>query len=88
MYLLTRIFSIKILSLYRNQTSKDMSKFSVFFLFFFSLLIVAHLFYSIDYNQLFTVGNKGGATGIIVSLLGIVSVFLAQRSERKEQGNI
>jgi hypothetical protein len=61
-----------------------MSKFSVFFLSLLIILTIAHLFYSIDYNHLFTVGNKGGATGVMVGIIGIISVFLANKFDKKQ----
>ena len=61
-----------------------MSKFSLTFFIIFIILIIAHLILSIDYNHLFTVGNKGGATGVMVSILGIVSIFLARKAEQND----
>jgi hypothetical protein len=62
-----------------------MSKFAPIFLIIFVILIFAHLFYSIDYNHLFTVGNKGGATGILISILGIIATILAYKAERSRK---
>ena len=64
-----------------------MSKFSVVFLIILVILTVAHLFYSIDYNHFFSLGNKGGATGILVGIMGMVSVMLALKAERREKHN-
>ncbi len=63
-----------------------MSKYSIFLIVLLLLFTIAHLIISIDYNHLFTVGNKGGATGVMVGILGIVSVILSQKSEKKEEG--
>jgi hypothetical protein len=65
-----------------------MSKLSVFLIILLLLFTIAHLVISIDYNHLFTVGNKGGATGVMVGILGIISVLLAQKTEKKGQSNI
>jgi len=44
-------------------------------------LIVVHLTWSIDYNELFTVDNKGGATGVMICVLGLISLWLSTRHE-------
>lgn len=51
----------------------------------FAALIVLHLSYSIDYSDLYTTANKGGATGVLVSVLGILSLWLSSRYSSGEE---
>lgn len=44
-------------------------------------LILLHLMYSIDYNELYTTENKGGATGVMICLLGLISLWLSSRGK-------
>jgi hypothetical protein len=48
-------------------------------------LIVLHLLLSIDYENLYTVANKGGATGIMICLIGLIALWLSTRYQSGEQ---
>ena len=61
-----------------------MNRFSLVFSLIFIVLILLHLVYSIDYGELFTTENKGGATGVMISILGLISIWLANRSGKGE----
>ena len=43
-------------------------------------LIILHLVYTIDYDHLYTTDNKGGATGVMISVLGLIALWLSNRS--------
>ncbi len=61
-----------------------MNRFSLVVSLILIVLIVLHLVYSIDYGQLFTVENKGGATGVMVSILGLIALLLSNRANAGE----
>ena len=48
-------------------------------------LIILHLSFTIDYSDLYQPENKGGATGVMICLLGLVSLWL---SSRKKAGRL
>ena len=62
-----------------------MNRFSLILSFILVVLIVVHLAWSIDYSELYTVENKGGATGVMICLLGLFSLWLSQREKSGEQ---
>lgn len=61
-----------------------MNRFSLLLSIVFIALIILHLVYSIDYGELFTTENKGGATGVMVSLLGLIALLLSNRANAGE----
>ncbi len=61
-----------------------MNRFSLVLTVILIILILLHLSYSIDYGELFTTENKGGATGVMVSILGLIALLLSHRSKSGE----
>lgn len=53
-----------------------MNKVSIFLAVMLIALIILHLIYSIDYENLLSSHNKGGATGIMVCILGLAALWL------------
>ena len=43
------------------------------------VLIVSHLTVQFDFSAIFSPANKGPATGVIVSILGIIALALSER---------
>lgn len=62
-----------------------MKKFNLIFSFILVVLLVLHLSWSINYSELYTVENKAGATGVMICLLGLISLWLSHREESGEQ---
>jgi hypothetical protein len=61
-----------------------MNRFSLILTVLLLALIILHLVYSIDYGELYTTDNKGGATGVMISILGLIAIWLSNRSEKGE----
>jgi formate hydrogenlyase subunit 3/multisubunit Na+/H+ antiporter MnhD subunit len=61
-----------------------MNRFSFVLTVILIVLIILHLVYSIDYEHLYTTDNKAGATGVMISILGLVAIWLANRSGKGE----
>ena len=61
-----------------------MNRFSIILTLLLLALIILHLVYSIDYGELYTTDNKGGATGVMISILGLIAIWLSNRSEKGE----
>lgn len=57
-----------------------MNRFSLLLSIVLIAMVILHLGYSIDYGELFTTENKGGATGVMVSLLGLIALLLSNRA--------
>ncbi|MBS3808514.1 MAG: hypothetical protein KGY60_13500 [Bacteroidales bacterium] len=62
-----------------------MNRFNLILTLILVILIVLHLAWSIDYSVLYTVGNKGGATGAMICILGLISLWLSHREESGER---
>ena len=56
-----------------------MNRFERVFTLILVALIVLHLFFTIDYSDLYSLENKGGATGVMICLLGLISLWLSHR---------
>gem|GEM_PF-2062895 len=65
--------------------SEMMKRFEIILALVLFILMVMHLVYSIDYSHLFTTANKAGATGAMICLLGLVSLWLSLRQEAGER---
>jgi hypothetical protein len=61
-----------------------MNRFSLILTVLLLALIILHLVYTIDYGELYTTDNKGGATGVMISILGLIAIWLSNRSEKGE----
>jgi hypothetical protein len=62
-----------------------MNRFELVFSLILAILIALHLVYRIDFSDLFHPDNKGGATGVMICLLGLFSLWLAHRAESGQQ---
>jgi multisubunit Na+/H+ antiporter MnhG subunit len=62
-----------------------MSRFELVFSLILAILIVFQLVYRIDFSDLYHPANKGGATGVMICLLGLFSLFLAHRAGSGQQ---
>jgi len=62
-----------------------MNRFTLVTSAFLIVLIILHLLFSIDYDNCQTVTNKGGATGIIICLIGLIALWLSTRYSSGEQ---
>jgi len=62
-----------------------MNRFNLILSLILVALIIFHLTWSIDYSELYTVENKGGATGVMICLLGLFSLWLSQRERSGEK---
>ncbi len=58
-----------------------MNRFNLVLFLMLVALIILHLSWTIDYSHLFTTSNKAGATGVFVSILGLVSLWLSHREQ-------
>lgn len=58
-----------------------MNRFNLIWSLILLALLILHLFWTIDYSHLFTTSNKAGATGVFVSLLGLISLWLSHREQ-------
>jgi hypothetical protein len=58
-----------------------MNRFSLILSGILVVLIILHLVYTIDYTSLYTPENKGGTTGVMICILGLVSLWLSNRIE-------
>ena len=56
-----------------------MSRSNIFLYSLLMAIIILHLVFKLDYSELLTPENKGPATGIMISVLGIISLVLSQR---------
>jgi len=65
--------------------SRLMNRFKLILSLILVALIAAHLVWSIDYSELYTVENKGGATGVMICLLGLISLWLSHREKSGQQ---
>ena len=61
-----------------------MNRFSLVLTVILLVLIILHLVFTIDYDHLYTTDNKGGATGVMISILGLIAIWLSNRSEKGE----
>jgi len=50
-----------------------------------AILVVLNLVYRIDFADLFHPANKGGATGVMICVLGLFSLWLSHRAEEGEK---
>lgn len=62
-----------------------MNRFEVVLSLILAILIVFHLVYRIDFSDLFDPANKGGATGVMICLLGLLSLWLSHHAESGQQ---
>lgn len=62
-----------------------MKRFDIVFSLILTVLIVLHLVYRIDFSDLYHPANKGGATGVMICLLGLLSIWLGHRAESGRQ---
>lgn len=65
-----------------------MNRFNVILSLILLALIILHLSWTIDYNHLFITSNKAGATGVFVSLLGLISLWLSIREESGQRNRL
>ncbi|HKL38142.1 MAG TPA: hypothetical protein VJ876_04550 [Bacteroidales bacterium] len=62
-----------------------MKRFDLFLSLTLAVLIVLHLLYRIDFADLYHPANKGGATGVMICVLGLFSLWLSHRAGEGEK---
>lgn len=65
-----------------------MSRFNLILSLMLVALLILHLFWTIDYSDLFTTSNKAGATGVLVSILGLASLWLSTRQGSDQRDSL